>query len=173
MIDTVRPTAEAAGRFQRQRRDHFQSVQLAPESELQSGRPVSRPIRRSLRDPFPGNIDPAEPAESARCADAAQYVPRPNSMDDMGMGMTMMGAAHRLRRRATRTRTISWIVREHAACHQPGHGARGPRLRTRRHSERPLLGRRRKTASCRRTCPGSDFNHDNCRAERARSSGRA
>ena len=44
-----------------------------------------------LRDPFPGNVIPAALLNSAAARMVQNFVPLPNTMGDMGMGLTMMG----------------------------------------------------------------------------------
>lgn len=91
MTGTVPTDAEAAGDFSDAGTTIYNPNTSRPNSNYNPGRPVSASNPQVLRDPFPGNIIPASLLNPAASRMLQRYVPRPNTMGDMGMGMTMMG----------------------------------------------------------------------------------
>src|SRR5262249_23484008 len=63
-----------------------------PNPGFDPTRPISPSNPQVIRDPFPGNIIPANLMSSVATTFLQKYVPAPNLMAGMGMGMSMMGA---------------------------------------------------------------------------------
>ena len=91
-VGTVPTSAEAAGDFSASGVTVYNPLSSHANPNFDSSRPVSPTNPQVLRDAFPGNIIPAALIHSATARMVQNYVPRPNSMGDMSMGMTMMGA---------------------------------------------------------------------------------
>jgi hypothetical protein len=92
MVDTVPTPAEAAGDFSDSGVTVYNPLSSHTNPNFDPSRPVSPTNSQVLRDPFPGNIIPASLINAASSRMVRNYVPQPNSMGDMSMGMTMMGA---------------------------------------------------------------------------------
>jgi len=92
MVGTVPTEAEATGDFSDSGVTIYNPASSHANPNFDPSRPVSPANPQVLRDPFPGNVIPAPLLYPASVRMLQRYVPRPNSMGDMGMGMTMMGA---------------------------------------------------------------------------------
>jgi hypothetical protein len=92
MVDTVPTPAEAAGDFSDSGVTIYNPLSSHANPNFDPSRPVSPTNSQVLRDAFPENIIPATLINSAPARMVQNYVPQPNSMGDMSMGMTMMGA---------------------------------------------------------------------------------
>jgi hypothetical protein len=92
MIDTVPTDAEARGDFSNSGTGIFNPLSSHANADYDPSRPLSPSNPQILRDPFPGNVIPATLLNRAATLMLQKYVPMPNSMTDMSMGMTMMGA---------------------------------------------------------------------------------
>jgi hypothetical protein len=92
MVGTVPTPAEARGDFSNSGVTIFNPLSSHANPNFDPTRPITSANPQNLRDPFPGNIIPAPLLNTAAARMVQNYVPEPNSMGDMGMGMTMMGA---------------------------------------------------------------------------------
>ena len=70
----------------------FNPFSSRPNPDFNPNRPIGPTNPQTLRDGFPGNVIPAALLNAAAARMVQRHVPEPNSMGDMGMGMTMMGA---------------------------------------------------------------------------------
>jgi hypothetical protein len=91
MFGTVPTEAEAGGDFSDTGAAIYNPMSSRPNPDFDPSRPAGSPNPRILRDAFPGNVIPASLLNPASLRMVERYVPRPNTMGDMGMGMTMMG----------------------------------------------------------------------------------
>jgi hypothetical protein len=91
MTDTVPTDAEALGDFSDSGAAIFNPQSFHSNPNYNPSLPISPSNPQIVRDPFPGNVIPATLLNSAATRMLQNYVPQPNSMGDMGMGMTMMG----------------------------------------------------------------------------------
>ncbi len=93
MIATVPTAEEAAGDFSMSGADIYNPFSAHPNPNFDPSRPVSPSNPQIIRDPFPGNVIPANLINPAARLFLQKYVPRPNmEMGMNGCGMTMMGA---------------------------------------------------------------------------------
>jgi hypothetical protein len=92
MVGTVPTAAEARGDFSDSGVTIFNPFSSRPNPDFNPSRPAGPTNPQTLRDAFPGNIIPTQLLYSAAAKMVQKHVPEPNSMGDMGMGMTMMGA---------------------------------------------------------------------------------
>ena len=93
MVGTVPTPAEAQGDFSESGVAIFNPFSSRTNPDFNPNRPVSPTNPQTLRDAFAGNIIPATLLNPAAARMVQRHVPEPNSMGDMGMGMTMMGAS--------------------------------------------------------------------------------
>lgn len=91
MADTVPTAGEATGDFSDSGAAIFDPMSAHANPNYNPSRPAGPANPQVLRDAFPGNIIPANRLNPAAARMVRQYVPQPNTMGDMGMGMTMMG----------------------------------------------------------------------------------
>ena len=91
MVDTVPTADEAAGDFSQSGVDIFNPFSSRSNANYDPSKPVSPANPQILRDPFPNNRVPANLISSVASIMLNKYVPRPNMVGDVGMGMTMMG----------------------------------------------------------------------------------
>jgi hypothetical protein len=91
MFGTVPTDAEAAGDFSNSGAAIYNPNSSHTNPNFNPQLPVSPSNPQIIRDPFPGNVIPANLLYPAALKMVQGYVPRPNTMGDMGMGMTMMG----------------------------------------------------------------------------------
>ena len=91
MVGTVPTEEEAIGDFSNSGASIFNPFSSHPNPAFNPALPVSAANPQTIRDPFPGNVIPANLLNPAAQRMLANHVPRPNTMGDMGMGMTMMG----------------------------------------------------------------------------------
>ena len=89
MIGTVPTEMEILGDFSMAGVTIFNPFSAHPNPNFDPTKPISKNNPQILRDPFPGNIIPANLINPVAMTFLQKYVPRPNA--DMGMGMTMMG----------------------------------------------------------------------------------
>ncbi len=90
MIATVPTEMEIMGDFSMAGVNIFNPFSARPNPNFDPTRPVSPTNSRIIRDPFPGNVIPANLIHPVAMMFLQNYVPRPNT--DMGMmGMTMNG----------------------------------------------------------------------------------
>jgi Carboxypeptidase regulatory-like domain len=89
MIATVPTEMEIMGDFSMAGVNIFNPLSSHPNPNFDPTRPVSPTNPRILRDPFPGNVIPANLISPVAMMFLQNYVPRPNTMSMMGM--TMMG----------------------------------------------------------------------------------
>ena len=92
MIGTVPTPAEAAGDFSDAGVTVYNPLSSHTNPNFDPTKPISPGNPQVLRDAFSGNIIPASMLNAAAARMVQNYVPQPNSMGDMTMGMTMMGA---------------------------------------------------------------------------------
>ncbi len=93
MIATVPTEEEIAGDFSMSGADIYNPFSAHPNPNFDPSRPVSPSNPQIIRDPFPGNVIPANLINPAASLFLQKYVPRPNmEMGMNGCGMTMMGA---------------------------------------------------------------------------------
>jgi hypothetical protein len=92
MTGTVPTPEEARGDFSQSGVTIFNPLSSRPNPNFDPSRPVSPTNAQVLRDPFSGNVIPVQVLYPAAALMMQKYVPQPNSMGDMSMGMTMMGA---------------------------------------------------------------------------------
>jgi hypothetical protein len=92
MVDTVPTPEESQGHFSNAGATVYNALSSHPNPGFNPALPVSPANPQVFRDPFPGNIIPATLLNSAAARMVQNFVPQPNSMGDMTMGMTMMGA---------------------------------------------------------------------------------
>src|SRR5467141_2918573 len=93
MIDTVPTADEISGDFSMSGTTIFNPFSSHANPNFDPTKPVSPSNPQVIRDPFSGNVIPANLIDPKAARFLRQYVPRPNL--DMGMngcGMTMMGA---------------------------------------------------------------------------------
>jgi hypothetical protein len=88
---TVPTAAEATGDFSDSGAAIFNPFSFHGNPNYDPTRPVTASNPQVLRDPFPGNIIPANLLNPAATRMVQQYVPQPNMMGGMSMAMTMMG----------------------------------------------------------------------------------
>jgi hypothetical protein len=91
MVGTVPTAAESSGDFSDNVAAIFNPMSSHANPSYDPSKPVSPSNPQVIRDAFPGNIIPTSLLNTAAARMAQQYVPQPNMMGDMGMGMTMMG----------------------------------------------------------------------------------
>ncbi|MBS1854336.1 MAG: carboxypeptidase regulatory-like domain-containing protein [Acidobacteria bacterium] len=91
MADTVPTAGEATGDFSDSGAAIFDPMSAHANPNYDPSRPAGPANPQVLRDAFPGNIIPANRLNPAAARMVGRYVPQPNTMGDMGMGMTMMG----------------------------------------------------------------------------------
>jgi hypothetical protein len=91
MVDTVPTEAEAGGDFSQSGVSLFNPFGSHANPNFNPALPVTVSNPQLLRDPFPGNAIPVNLIYPATYKMLQSYVPRPNAMDGMTMGMTMMG----------------------------------------------------------------------------------
>jgi hypothetical protein len=89
MVDTVPTQEESAGDFSNSGATIYNPFSSHPNPGYDPTRPVSPSNPQVIRDPFPGNIIPAQYLNHSALRMAQGYLPLPNTMD-MG-SMTMMG----------------------------------------------------------------------------------
>ncbi len=93
MIATVPTAEEVEGDFSMSGADIYNPYSARPNPNFDPSRPVSPSNPQIIRDPFPGNVIPANLINPAARLFLQKYVPRPNmEMGMNGCGMTMMGA---------------------------------------------------------------------------------
>lgn len=93
MIDTVPTADEASGDFSMSGTTIYNPFSSHPNPNYDPKKPISPTNSQIIRDPFPGNVIPANLINPAAKLFLQKYVPRPNlDMGMMGCGMTMMGA---------------------------------------------------------------------------------
>lgn len=91
MFGTVPTDAEAIGDFSNSGASIYNPNTSHANPAFNPALPVSAANPQTIRDPFPGNVIPANLLNPAAQRMLANHVPRPNTMGDMSMGMTMMG----------------------------------------------------------------------------------
>ena len=91
-MDTVPTAAEVAGDFSASGAAIYDPNSTYNNPNYNPALPVSATNPQALRNQFPGNIIPAQDLNSAAVLMLKSYVPRPNTMGGMGLGMTMNGA---------------------------------------------------------------------------------
>ena len=93
MIDTVPTPEEAVGDFSMSGTTIYNPFSSHPNPNFDPTRPVSPTNSQVIRDPFQGNVIPANLINPAAKLFLQKYVPGPNmEMGVNGCGMTMMGA---------------------------------------------------------------------------------
>jgi len=90
-MDTVPTGTEAGGNFSASGATVFDPSTSHANPNYNPALPVSTSNPQTLRSEFPNNVIPAARLNSAAALMLQNYVPRPNSMGDMGYGMTMNG----------------------------------------------------------------------------------
>ena len=91
MTDTVPTAAEISGDFSQTGVTIYDPNTTAANPNFNSKLPVSPSNPQFIRQPFPNNQIPASRISSVAALMLEKYVPRPNQMNGMGMGMTMNG----------------------------------------------------------------------------------
>lgn len=92
MVGTVPTPAEARGDFSDAGLTVYNPLSSSPNPNFDPSRPISPSNPQVVRDAFPGNVIPPSLLNTPAARMVQNYVPQPNSMGDMSMGMTMMGA---------------------------------------------------------------------------------
>jgi Carboxypeptidase regulatory-like domain len=92
MVDTVPTPAEAQGDFSQSGVTIYNPSSSRTNPNFNPALPVSPTNPQTVRDAFAGNIIPTQMLNTAALRMLQNHVPQPNSMGDMNMGMTMMGA---------------------------------------------------------------------------------
>ncbi len=90
-MDTVPTDAEALGDFSASGATVFDPNTSHPNPNYNPALPVSTSNPQTLRTAFANNLIPVGRLNPAAALMLKSYVPRPNSMGDMGYGMTMNG----------------------------------------------------------------------------------
>jgi hypothetical protein len=91
MIATVPSEMEIMGDFSESGATIYNPFSAHPNPAFNSNLPVSSTNPQIIRDPFPGNVIPSNLLSPVATLFLERYVPRPNFMDGMGMGMNMNG----------------------------------------------------------------------------------
>src|SRR5438445_7189903 len=91
MVDTVPTADEAEGDFSGSGTSIFNPFSSRSNPNYNPSKPASPANSRILRDPFPDNRIPANLISPVASIMLNKYVPRPNMMGGMGLGMSMMG----------------------------------------------------------------------------------
>lgn len=92
MIDTVPTLDEITGDFTMSGVTIYNPFSSHPNPAFDPAKPISPANPQVIRDPFPGNVIPANLIDPKAQLFLRQYVPRPNmGMGINGCGMTMMG----------------------------------------------------------------------------------
>src|SRR3984893_11800967 len=91
MTDTVPTADEVSGDFSQSGVTIYDPNTTAPNPTFNPSLPVSPSNPQSIRQPFPNNKIPADRISSVAATMLQSYVPRPNQMSGMSMGMTMNG----------------------------------------------------------------------------------
>ena len=90
-VATVPSEMEATGDFGEAGVNIFNPFSSRNNPDFDPSRPASPSNPQILRDPFPENRIPAHLISPVASIMLDKYVPRPNTMGDPGMGMSMMG----------------------------------------------------------------------------------
>ena len=90
-MDTVPTAAEAGGDFSGSGEVIYDPASSHPNPNYSPALPVTTANPQTLRNPFPNGVIPSIRLNSAAALMLQNYVPRPNTMGDMGYGMTMNG----------------------------------------------------------------------------------
>lgn len=92
MIDTVPTADEVIGDFSLSGTTIYNPFSSHANPNFNPARPVSPSNAQIIRDPFPGNVIPANLIDPKAAQFLRQYIPRPNMNVGMnGCGMSMMG----------------------------------------------------------------------------------
>jgi hypothetical protein len=91
MTDTVPTADEVSGDFSQSGITIYDPATTQPNATFNPNQPVSPSNPQSIRQPFPNNKIPASRISSVAGVMLQDYVPRPNQMSDVSMGMTMNG----------------------------------------------------------------------------------
>jgi hypothetical protein len=91
MADTVPTAEEARGDFSNAGVAIYNPFSARPNPNFDPSKPAGPNNAQILRDPFEGNRIPKNLLSPVATTMLSKYVPRPNTMGDMGMAMTMMG----------------------------------------------------------------------------------
>ena len=89
MIDTVPTALEASGDFSQSGTTIYNPFSARPNPSYNPSLPITPSNPKIIRDPFPGNVIPANLISPVALKFLQQYEPQPNFMG--GMSMTMMG----------------------------------------------------------------------------------
>ena len=170
-IATVPTDQEATGDFSQSGVTDLRSRVLAANPNFNPALPVSASNPQVLRTPFGNNAIPPARMNPAALKMLQSYVPRPNMENGMMGGMTMMGTPTVFGSAGVDSNNLL-DVRDARMDSDQGTIRVDRIFDTRRFAERPLLGERRATDSCRRICPDTD-SITTTWARMARSSGRA
>ena len=160
MIGTVPTPAEAAGDFSESGVDDLRSAQFPRRirTSIPAG-PSAPRIRRSFATPFPGNIIPADAAESRGRSHAAEVRAPAQHHGRHGHGHDHDGSSHRVRS-GNRTRTTTWMCATCSTVNDQG-TIRVDRV----FNEANTLSVRYSVSSedgfMPQNLPGFGFNHDN------------
>jgi len=93
MIETVPTADEISGNFSMSGVTIFNPFSSHSNPNFDPTKPVSPGNPQIIRDPFPGNVIPANLIDPKASLFLRKYIPRPNmGMGTNGCGMTMMGA---------------------------------------------------------------------------------
>ncbi|HXN47760.1 MAG TPA: carboxypeptidase regulatory-like domain-containing protein [Bryobacteraceae bacterium] len=90
-LDTVPTAAEAGGDFSNSGVTIYDPSSSHANPNYNPALPVSTSNPQVLRNPFPNNVIPAGVLYGPAALMLKSYVPRPNTMGGMGLGMTMNG----------------------------------------------------------------------------------
>ena len=90
-MDTVPTAAEAGGDFSGSGEVIYDPASSRANPNYNPALPVTTANPQTLRNPFPNDVIPSIRLNSAAALMLQNYVPRPNTMGDMGYGMTMNG----------------------------------------------------------------------------------
>jgi hypothetical protein len=91
MIDTVPTALEDSGNFSQSGVDIFNPFSSAPNPNFNPNLPLGPTNPKTIRAPFPNNTIPPALLSPVATTMLNRYVPQPNMMGGMGLGMTMMG----------------------------------------------------------------------------------
>ena len=91
MTDTVPTAEEISGDFSQSGVTIYDPATTQPNPNFNANLPASPSNPQSIRQPFPNNKIPVSRISSVSALMLEDYVPRPNQMSGMSMGMTMNG----------------------------------------------------------------------------------